>query len=152
MRTLLRFTIVGAICALATQWSVGQEEATELPKIVLPQYRLLDLGVTTRWEADKLGFITQVTVTDVLKRSAAYAQGLCEGDTLLAINHRQVVGMRRNDYLAFLEAPLTPGKPRIYTFSMTRGSAIITTTTFDLVVDVTQGKKPTPSPTKNPAP
>jgi hypothetical protein len=142
VKTPLRLAIACAVCALANFRAVGQEEPTAQPATVLPQFRMLDLGVTTRWEADKSGFITKVTVTEVLKRSSAWAHGLREGDSLQAIDHRRVVGMRKKDYLAALEVPLTPGQPRFYTFCVVRGVIIITTTTFDLVVELTPKKKP----------
>jgi hypothetical protein len=130
---LPRFAVICALFFLAANGSLAQQEQ---PKTVLPEFRLLDLGITTNWEANKAGFITRVTVTEVLRRSAAWAPGLRSGDTLLAINHRQVVGMRRDDYLAALEVPLTPANPQIYTFSMSRGFAIVTTSTFDLLVEL----------------
>jgi hypothetical protein len=130
---LPRFAVICALFFLAANGSLAQQEQ---PKTVLPEFRLLDLGITTNWEANKAGFITRVTVTEVLRRSAAWAPGLRSGDTLLAINHRQVVGMRRDDYLAALEVPLTPANPQIFTFSMSRGFAIVTTSTFDLMVEL----------------
>lgn len=152
MRTQLRVAIACAICAVAANGSAGQQGPTEPPKVDLPEFRLLDLGITTRWEANKSGIITRVTVTEVLKRSSAWASGLREGDALVAIGHRQVVGMRRDDYLAALEVPLTPGNPRIYTFSMSRGFGIVFTSTFDLLVELKPRHSLAPSHSKEATP
>jgi membrane-associated protease RseP (regulator of RpoE activity) len=145
VRALSRFAFICAFYPLASNWAVGQPPSLEPPKIVLPEFRLLDLGITTRWEANKSGIITRVIVTEVLKRSAAWEPGLRIGDELQAINHRQVAGMQRDDYLAALEAPLTPAKPQIFTFSMSRGFIIVRTGTFDLMVQLEPRKMSAPN-------
>jgi hypothetical protein len=136
VRKLPRLGVICTICVLGANGSIGQEDQQESSKIVLPEYRFLDLGVTTQWEADRDGKIKKVTVIEVLTRSSAWDTGLRPGDSLQAINHRPVAGMPRRDYLAAIDAPLTPGAPRVYTFSMTRGFAIVTTSTFDLKVEI----------------
>jgi hypothetical protein len=138
------------ICGLGISGSIGQEEPQEPSKIVLPEYRFLDLGVTTRWDAGQDGKIKQVTVIEVLTRSSAWATGLRPGDSLQAINHRPVAGMPRRDYLSAIEAPLTPGNPRVYTFSMTRGFAIVTTSTFDLKVEINPSQIVAPAKPRDP--
>jgi PDZ domain len=144
--------MVCLVCGLAPYRCAAEPEPPEPPKAAMPEFSLLDLGITTRWEANKSGIITRVTVTEVLKRSSAWTSGLREGDALLAVNHRQVVGMHRDDYLAALEVPLTPANPRIFTFGMSRGFGIVFTSTFDLMVELKPKQSPPPNPPRSPTP
>lgn len=126
-----------SFCVVLSPVSRGVEEA---PLVTFPEFHVVDCGATIRWEADRSGRISGVTVTEVVKGSMAWSRGLRKGDSLQALNHRPVVGMARAEYLSLIEAPLTPSDPKVFSFRMARGFIVVRSTTLDITISLTAKK------------
>ena len=118
--------------------------------VTIPVYRLLDLGFTTHWKADKDDKITRVVVVDVRQDSPAWKHGLRKYFELTAIDHRPLEGMKQSEYLALEAMEPEVDHPKTFTFTRIRPFIPMRYWSFDLVVSLIPKARTVPSQSSGP--
>jgi PDZ domain len=146
MRVGLRIALACAVGMGAIGGASAEPAATEKPPVALPAFHIVDLGFSIHWEGDASGRIVRVAVTEVRPGSPAWKYGLRRNDALKAIDHRPLLGMKRDDFLSLMEANWEQSRARTYTFVRSRGFIVYVNSSFDLTWSLRAATPVSPDP------